>query len=168
MPKILLVLLFASTPSVTVADELSETSIPFAEMLVTHMQDFDTKKVAPLLYTEPMIRLGADPAELQEKVSQLDSQLRAAGAQYLVFELHEPTRSFSGIDGDYVLIPYTSVLALGEQKIEQRAFFIGVTNDGGESWRFMDGIATARVPIDVVIPDYAGPALPAVSRRPLE
>lgn len=168
MARLAAFLMLLVIPTLSIADELSETAVPFAKRLVAYMQEFDTDGVAPLLYTEPMIRMGANPEQLKEMAAQSDSRLRSSGARYLRFDLDEPTDSFPGADGEYTLIPYICVLELGERKMEQQAFFIGVTNDGGRTWKFIDGIGTSRIPIETLVPGYAGPPLPAVSRRPIE
>lgn len=162
----LLVVIFLSFTSM--ASDIAALAVPQAEKLVQYMRSFDTEGVASLLYTEPMIRLGADPEQMKHMAAQLDQKLKNSGANYSSFELGQPTNVFGGPDGAYTIIPYTCVLDLGGRKIAQEAFFLAVSADNGKTWKFLDGIATARVPIDVILPGYAGPPLPNVARRPIE
>lgn len=139
-----------------------------AQELIEHMQDFDTEEVAALLYVAPMIRMGADPEQLRQRAATLDANLRSTGAKYKKFTLQSPTELFSRPEGLFVLIPYSSVMIGNGQKIQQDAFFIAFSDDEGLSWKFLDGIATARVPIDVILPEYEGPNLPEVRRFPVQ
>jgi hypothetical protein len=51
--------------------------------------------------------------------------------------------------------------------VQQDAFFVAVSKDSGVTWKFLDGIATAKVPIGYYLPNYAGPELPPVRRFPV-
>lgn len=161
---ILIFFLFLSVSSYA-ADNISKTSLPQLRELIEHMKDFNTEKVSHYIYYEPMLKMGATSDQLKAAATQLNKNLKNAGAIYSSFKLGMPTDIFEGPDGIYTLIPYTSILSVYGQTMEQHAFFIGVTNDGGNSWLFLDGVATSQVPIDVIIPNYSGPALPYVSRR---
>jgi hypothetical protein len=138
-----------------------------AESLVERMKNFDTDGVAAFLYTAPIERMGVNLESLRESLARLNANLRSTGAKYLTFTLEEPTEPFGRPEGLFTIIPYSCVMTANGKTMQQDAFFIGFSGDSGASWKFIDGIGTAKVPIDTYLPNYAGPELPVVRRYPV-
>jgi hypothetical protein len=101
-----------------------------------------------------------------KSATDLDAKLKSIGAKYSRFELIGPVATFSGDGRDYAFVPYVQVLEAGPTRGSLRAFFIGVSLDGGASWQFVDGVKVTPESIKAVIPSYAGQPLPTVG--PLE
>jgi hypothetical protein len=164
---IVVLLLTALPPSVFSQDVRLDAALRDAHTLIERMQQFDTNGVGSLLYTEPMERMGVDIARVKEQAAKLDGSLRSIGATYLLFTLGTPTAPFSRPEGLFTLIPYTCVMRANGKTVQQDAFFVAVSKDSGHTWKFLDGIATAKVPIGSILPNYAGPELPLVRRSPV-
>jgi hypothetical protein len=168
MRRFLMLLLISVTVSHAASQDLRiDAALRDARTLIGHMQDFDTDGVAALLYTAPLERLGADPAQLKQQTAQLNADLRSLGTRYERFVLGKPTKPFLRPEGLFSLIPYSCVIAANGQKVQQDAFFVAFSADAGKTWKFLDGIATRRAPIDVILPNYEGPELPPVRRFPV-
>jgi hypothetical protein len=165
MRQIFVVLLLMVLPIAAFGqDDRIDAALRDAQKLIEYMQAFDTDGVGSLLYTEPMERMGADIARLRQQAAKQDANLRSIGAKYLLFTLGKPAVPFSRSEGLFTLVPYSCVMNANGQTVQQDAFFIGVSKDSGATWKFLDAIATAKVPIETILPDYKGPKLPLVRR----
>ncbi|MGC1388435.1 MAG: hypothetical protein WA807_10545 [Steroidobacteraceae bacterium] len=60
------------------------------------------------------------------------------------------------------------VLQLHGQNTLSKAFFIGISEDNGVSWKFVDGQKTTPENIGSIIPGYGGATLPprAIEQSP--
>jgi hypothetical protein len=100
---------------------------------------------------------------LDQKVADVYQSLRSIGATYSSFDLAPPWKPFSLDRRTYAFVPYSySLLARGETTRVQ-AFFIGVSEDSGSTWKFMDGVSVTPDNIGVVLPGFDGRALPPKS-----
>ena len=110
-------------------------------------------------------RVGLDAAAATRTTQAAFQLLKAMEATFLRFELGPPGQPFSGHEGMYLFVPYTEVMIAAGKQSTQTAFFIGISEDQGATWKFMDGIGITEDNIRAVIPDYAGGALPPKSRE---
>jgi hypothetical protein len=148
-------------------ESTSAAAVRDAQVLVEHMRNFETEGLVSLTYMPPAVSQGLTVPRMRQAVEQLNTNLRSMGAEYLHFELGNPTETFDRPEGLFILIPYSCTLQANGQTVQQNAFFIGHSGDSGATWKFMDGIATARVPISTILPGYNGPELPLVERFPV-
>jgi hypothetical protein len=107
------------------------------------------------------------PAEAHFHFAQSQSGFYAAmrrnGWQYTRFDVFAPTVMFSGDGHLYAFVPYINTLEIpGEATNEVRAFFIAISNDTGDSWKFVDGEGIATENLQKIIPSYRGQPLPIV------
>jgi hypothetical protein len=58
---------------------------------------------------------------------------------------------------------YRHVGDSGQATDEVRAFFVAISNDAGDSWKFVDGEAISPANLEKIIPSYRGQALPIVN-----
>ncbi len=135
--------------------------------LVSCMRSFDAECVTSRTYAEFFKRNGVNPKKAARALLDLYSRLKADGAKYSEFTLGDAQNQTPNGRSLYVIVPYSSVLELAGRKIQQEAFFIGVSEDAGETWKFLDGISTTQENIRKVIPNYSGAPLPARRMRPL-
>jgi len=166
---IVMLLLVAPATSAFGQDDRTDAALRDAKTLVGHMQRFDTDGVASLLYTAPMEKMGADIMQMRRQAAKQDANLKSIGAKYLRFTLGKPTNPFSRPEGLFTLIPYSCVISGNGKAFQQDAFFLAFSNDSGANWTFLDGIATAKVPIESILPRQR-PTTPASSpiRRTVE
>ena len=163
-PFLALLILMATAVSSIAQDARTDAALRDAQTLIGGMQRFDTDSVASMLYTAPFERMGVPIIQMKQQAAQLDANLKSIGAKYLSFTLGTPTEPFSRPEGLFTLIPYTSVMTANGRTIQQDAFFIAFSDDSGATWKFLDGIGTARGSIETILPNYEGPDLPPIQR----
>lgn len=137
-----------------------------AQRLVECMKAFDSMCTAALTYTKFAEDRGMPRDQMVQAVADLHAKLKSVDAKYTHFELATPTGPYSGDGREYVFVPYSQILEAGQNQGRVRAFFIGVSLDGGKSWQFVDGLKVTPTSIKAVMPSYAGQPLPSVG--PLE
>lgn len=166
--RFLLVALLAASPLLAAADTPADRAAAQAMQLVERMKNFDSEGAADLTYTRFLERMGIDPAMPRQASAQLNEQLKAVGARYTRFELGEPRQPFAGDGQLYVFIPYVQEMEARGKRRVQEAFFIGVSDDQGQSWKFVDGAAATPQNIKAVIPSYGGAPLPPKRQEVLD
>jgi hypothetical protein len=148
------------------ADTAVSNAIRDAHELVECEKNLDGQCVTNWISIETFRRLGLDAATATRTTQATFNLLKATNATFLRFDLGPPGQPFSGHQGMYLFIPYTEVITAAGKQSTQTAFFIGISEDQGATWKFMDGIGITEDNIRAVIPDYAGGALPPKSRKP--
>ena len=146
--------------------EKAASAVRDARRLVECMKAFDPVCTAELTYTKFLEDKGMPREYMVKSVTDLDTKLKSIGAKYSRFEVIDPVATYSGDGRDYAFVPYVQVMEAGATRGGLRAFFIGVSLDGGTSWQFVDGVKVTPESIKAVMPSYAGQPLPAVG--PLE
>jgi hypothetical protein len=134
-----------------------------ATQLVACMKAFDPACTASLTYSRYMEERGVPRESVVKSLTEIDSKLTTLGARYSRFELVAPTTVLAGDGEDYAFVPYVQVLEVGDRRGGLRAFFIGVSIDGGASWQFVDGANVTPATLRVIMPGYTGQELPPVT-----
>jgi hypothetical protein len=160
--------LVISVNGFAIADDLKDRAAARAQALVERMKVFDTDGVAALSYTRFFEKMGIDPARSRKAMADLNEKLKSIGAIYSKFDIQATESSFSGDGQLYIIIPYSSIMEAQGRRILSEAFFIGVSEDEGKSWKFVDGISSTQQNIRMVIPSYSGAPLPPRRQRPVE
>jgi hypothetical protein len=145
------------------AAEISANASRDAVRLVACMKDFDAVCANSLTYTKIFEDHGISRDQLDHTVADLYQQLKSAHARYTRFDLSAPWPPFVAGRLTYIFIPYNMVLEVRGQDTWSRAFFIGVSDDSGVSWKFIDGQKTTQDNIGSIIPGYEGATLPPTS-----
>lgn len=151
---------YAQTPT--------EKAVTQATQLIEHMKVFDTDGTFDLTYVKIFEKLGIDPARPKMAIADLNQKLKSIGANYTKFDLQPPGAPFSGDGQLYIIIPYSSVMEVRGRRFLSEAFLIGISENDGESWKFVDGISSTQENIRNVIPSYSGAPLPPRRVKPLE
>ena len=107
------------------------------------------------------------PAESHFHFAQSQSRfyagMRRIGWQYTRFDVYAPTVMFSGDDRLYAFVPYVDTLVIpGQSANEVSAFFIAISNDAGNSWKFVDAAGITPENLKKIIPSYGEQPLPVV------
>ena len=134
-----------------------------AQHLVACLRALDAQCAARYTDTRFLEQQGASRAELIAAADELNQNLRSLGAKYTRFDLGKPWTPFAGDGRLYTFVPYTQTLEAGDRKATVTAYFIGLSDDQGASWTFVDGIHTSADTIRQVIPSYSGAPLPPKS-----
>lgn len=96
-------------------------------------------------------------------LSQTFESSKAAGHRLQRVEIGKP--SALGRDGRRVFIffPYIGLSGGNENTTTIQAFYLGISDDNGGSWKFVDGSRMDQRSVRIFIPSYSGqPALPSV------
>lgn len=102
-------------------------------------------------------RSATDSRLLTQAPDEFDPQ--ASLATYLIAAPTEPLRSGDRL---YNLIPYTAERPVSSGWGRVRAYLIGISDDAGANWRFVDGAFVAPNRIERIIPDLDPRELPMV------
>jgi hypothetical protein len=113
-----------------------------------------------LTYTKILEEQGLSLAEYYRKVAEVFGNLKAVGASYSKFDLAAPWPTFLIGQRTYAFVPYTYELLARGQTTFVQAFFVGVSDDGGRTWKFIDGVTIKPENVGIIIPRFGGGALP--------
>jgi hypothetical protein len=152
----------------SLAADPTDRAFEQARTLVDRMKVFDSEGMAALTYVRFFERMGVDPARPRKAMADLNEKLKSIGAVYTKFELRSPENLFPGDGQLYIIVPYSQVMEAKGRRVLSEAFFIGVSEDQGENWKFVDGISSTQDNIRMIIPSYSGAPLPPRRQRPLE
>ena len=150
------------------AAEPMDRAVQQAQMLVDRMKAFDSDGMLAWTYTRFFERMKIDPERLRNAVTELNAKLKSVEAVYTRFELQPNEKPFAGDEQLYVIIPYSQIMEAKGRRLLQEAFFIGVSEDQGQNWKFVDGISATQDNIRMVIPSYSGAPLPPRRQKSLE
>jgi hypothetical protein len=146
------------------AADLSAGAIRDAKRLVACMKEFDAACANSLTYTKALEDQGVSRDRLDRVVTGLYQDLKSMGARYSRFELGAAGQPFVLREKTYIFIPYEMQLVADGKDTSLKAFFVGVSEDFGNSWKFFDGQRLTRDNVGTIIPGYQGAPLPEVSR----
>jgi hypothetical protein len=157
--------LILSVRSVSAGD-LSANANRDAMRLVACMKSFDSACANTLTYTKVFEDRGISRVQLEKRVADLYQKLKSMHATYSRFDLDAPWPPFIASGRNYVFVPYNMTLETGEQRASSTSFLIGVSEDSGISWKFLDGQNFTQDNIGVIVPGYTGDKLPPTSFSP--
>jgi hypothetical protein len=149
------------------AAEPSVTATRDAKQLAECMKSFDAECAAKMTYTKFMEERGMPRTQIVKGVADLYANLKSVNMRYSRFDFGRPSPSFSSDGQTYIFVPYTLVMeAPGRGGTMQEAYFIGVSENQGVTWAFVEGARANPQSIRAVIPSYKGqPSLPPVSSK---
>src|SRR5271169_835571 len=145
------------------AADISTNASRDAMRLVVCMKAFDAVCANSLTYMKIYEDRGISRDLLDKTVSNIYGQLKSDHATYTLFNLSEPWPPFVVGGLIYIFIPYSMALEVRGHDTLSKAFFIGVSDDSGISWKFVDGQKTTQDNIGMIIPGYGGGTLPPSS-----
>lgn len=133
-----------------------------AERLTNCTKRFDAVCVISLSDIEGYQRLARPGFNFPKAQTRFFDRSREAGFKYTRIDVSAPSEVFNADGRVYAFLPYTSVTLFKGRSSEMHAYYIGISRDGGQSWKFIDGRSITRKNIRVIIPGYGGQQLPAV------
>ena len=148
------------------AGDLSANASRDATRLAACMKTFDAACANSMTYTKVFEDHGISRAQLDQRVTDLYQKLKSMHATYSRFDLDAPWPPFTASGRTYIFVPYSITLEAGEQRASSTSFLIGVSENSGTSWKFVDGQSVKQENIGMIIPGYAGAKLPPTSFTP--
>ena len=127
-----------------------------AARLASCMKVFDAPCAISMTYTKILEEHGISRSQLDQQVSGMYANVKTSHFTYSRFDLGAPWPPFVTLGRRYIFIPYNAVLEGMGRKVVAKSFFIGVSEDDGTSWKFMDGQRLTKDMIGQVIPGYIG------------
>jgi hypothetical protein len=164
--KVILVSVLILSARNVSAEDLSANASRDAMRLVACMKSFDPVCANSLTYTKGFEDRGISRVQLEQRVTDLYQRLKSMHATYSRFDLDAPWPPFIASGRNYVFVPYNMTLETGEQRASSKSFLIGVSEDSGNSWKFVDGQHVTQDNIGIIVPGYAGDKLPPTSFSP--
>jgi hypothetical protein len=152
--------------SVASAADSVSNALRDASSLATCMKALDTECTMKWLYTKQLEQQGFDLKTLRAELNVSFENIRFAQGKTERLELGVPGAPFSGDGRQYIFIPYQERMNIQGQIASQTAYFIGVSEDAGMSWKFVDGIGFSEKNIREIIPSYGGGPLPPRATDP--
>jgi len=153
--------------STLMAAPTSSTAVKDARQLVECMKAFDAQCVVDLTYERALIEAGLSRSQLVKMLSDSYASRKSKNIRYSRFDLGKPSEEFKSDGRTFVFIPYTQTIEIpGNGALSFEAYFIGVSEDQGATWTFVEGIKQTAATIRRIIPGYRNqPPLPPVSEK---
>ena len=110
-----------------------------AEELGRALAGGDFGKVADLTHPS-VVEMAGGKAHLAEDMEQGLEEMRAEGAKYEAVSVGEPGQVVGGAQGQlFAVVPTVIRIATPRGVAASRSFFLGVSEDGGGRWTFVEG-----------------------------
>jgi hypothetical protein len=157
--------LLGIAPLALAADGVSN-AVHAANSLAACMKALDTECTLKWIYTKNLEAQGFELGELRAQLNVSFENIKLVHGETERFDLGVAGSPFHGDGKQYIFIPYQETMVIQGQRYSQTAYFIGVSEDAGVSWKFIDGIGFSEKNIRTVIPSYGGGPLPPRATDP--
>jgi hypothetical protein len=151
---------------VALAADSAANALHDARSLADCMKALDTECTLKWMYTKPLLDQGFGLGELRAQLNVSFENLKLVHGETERFEFGAPGSTFAGDGKQYIFIPYQETMNIQGQRYSQTAYFIGVSEDAGGSWKFVDGIGFSEKNIRTIIPSFSGGPLPPRATDP--
>jgi hypothetical protein len=155
-----------SIAPVALAADSAANALRDANSLAVCMKALDADCTLKWMYTKPLEAQGFEVGELRAQLNVSFENIKLVHGQTERFDLGAAGLPFPGDGKQYIFIPYQETMLVQGQRYSQTAYFIGVSEDQGVSWKFVDGIGFSLKNIRTVIPSYSGGPLPPRATDP--
>jgi hypothetical protein len=102
----------------------------------------DNNKVLDLLYPKLVAKAGRD--KLLAVMESMQKQMKAQGVKLTSAEFGDPSQVVEKDGTTYAVLPETATLEVPVGSVEQKSFMLGISEDGGKSWTFVDGASGGK------------------------
>ena len=92
----------------------------------------------------------------ESMISYLQTQMPALEAEGIIFKevaLAQPETPVASGDKQFVVIPQTVILSVKGDEWEQHSYLLGISEDGGRKWTFVDGAGINQDMGEAILPD---------------
>jgi hypothetical protein len=163
-------LLLMAAATASAQEPPAEAQAPLAaafrdsQQLAQCTRSLDAECVLALSDSNGYARVYGSDFKLTRAQSRLFAGMKQKGYRFVAFSTGPPRELF--IDGGrlYTFVPYTSTSDWAGQITTHHSYFVALSSDGGESWKFVaGGKEFSEEKLRLLIPSYAGQPLPPVS-----
>jgi hypothetical protein len=159
-PRVLLALTLLVLTNRLLAADVASNAIRDAKKLGECMKALNAACANAMTYTKVFEDHGMSRDQLNEAVTTLYGQIKSVHGAFSRFELGAPWPSFVVRGRTYMFLPYSAQIRSPERTVATESFFIGVSEDQGSSWKFVDGQRATPENIGMIIPGYGGGPMP--------
>jgi hypothetical protein len=159
-PRITIALPLVLLTTNLIAADISANCIRDVTRLVECMKTLDATCTNSLTYTRPFEEHGISRDQLDRAVNDLYQKMKSVHGSYSHFNVSAPWPPFASRGRRYIFIPYQALLKSPARDVSTTSFFVGVSEDDGASWKFVDGQKITSENIGMIIPGYGGGRLP--------
>jgi hypothetical protein len=166
--KIILASTFLFSSTKLIAADIAANATRDVMRLVACMKALDAACANSLTYTRVFEEHGITRDKLDQAVANLYEQIKSAHGAYSRLDLNTSWTPFAARGRTYIFIPYTGLIKSPARNVSTTSFFIGVSEDAGNTWKFVDGQKVTPGNINMIIPGYNGGPMPpqALSELP--
>jgi hypothetical protein len=166
--RIILASTFLCSSTKLVAAEIAANATRDVTRLVACMKALDAACANSLTYTRVFEEHGLTRDKLNQAVTNLYEQLKSVHGAYSRLDLNASWTPFIARGRTYIFIPYSGLIKSPARNVSTTSFFIGISADDGNTWKFIDGQKVTPSNINMIIPGYNGGPMPpqALSELP--
>jgi hypothetical protein len=141
-----------SEPPLLKRDELYAAMKEQAGQMCLAIVAADHAKVADCTHPNVVeLAGGRDRAVQFIKMTLEDMKSRGTAIQSVV--VGEPSEVFKQAGDVYSVVPFTLEMDVGGQRLKQGSFLVGISSDGGRTWKFVDGNQGDRAKLERILPN---------------
>jgi hypothetical protein len=160
LPLVIAVMIGLNTPP-AFAQNPRSTLARDAQRLADCMTVLDANCVIELSDVQGFERLSRPGFSFGETQSRYFDLLKRRGI-YTRYVISAPSEIFGNDGRMYAFLPYVSERQIEGGRAEAHAYFIAKSDDGGNSWKFLDARSVTPENIRLIVPSYSGQDLPPV------
>jgi hypothetical protein len=158
--RVMLALTFLLSATRLMAVDMAANATRDVMRLVECMKALDAVCANSLTYTRVFEEHGIPRDKLDQAVTNLYHQLKSVHGSFARLDLNAAWPPFAARGRTYIFIPYNGLLKSPARNVLTTSFFIGVSEDSGISWKFIDGQKATPDNIAMIIPGYGGGPMP--------
>lgn len=110
-------------------------------------------RVAELTYPKIVQELGG-PQEFAKKLARGSEQMAAQGVSYRLVTVRTPEKAVATPGGLMTVVPMTVEMNVPGGRLKKKSFLIGVSDDDGRTWTFVDGANINPKNLTLVLPHF--------------
>jgi hypothetical protein len=114
----------------------------------------DYQTVVAMTNPEVLSAYDTTPEQAAAEIEAAMSDMQDAGVELELLTFPEDPTFFSSGQHDFVLVPTLSAFKIGGQRVESRAFLLGVKPRGGQGWTYVAGEHFEEENVLDLFPDY--------------
>jgi hypothetical protein len=147
-----LFILLLHTPALLAQPELIKATAEESHRAFLHG---DYGRMADLTYPRVVARIGGREAFIKAMRKSID-EIEADGFSLDTMIVRLPTRILTTKRRMYAVVPYDLILLTPDGRLLQESIMLGVSEDGGRSWTFVDVNTQSEKMLQGVFPDEKG------------
>ncbi|WP_166828681.1 hypothetical protein [Thalassoroseus pseudoceratinae] len=136
-------------------DSQSETDRIQRELRAVVEAVYDSEVQTVLDYTHPrVIKLAGGEEPLRAMIQEVYSEFESANMEVESVTFHEAPTFLQSKANRFSVVPFTSVVTFGDQRIKAVGYQVGVQRFGATDWKYVDGAYIEKNGTQLLLPDF--------------